>query len=48
MKVQAATAGESGLANLAVTLSGTQAVTFTGSASTAGLAAVAYIEYFKP
>lgn len=47
-QVQTATAAESGLIQTAVLMPAGNFVTFTGSASTAGLVATAYVEYFKP
>ena len=47
-QIQAATAAESGLVNLVQYMPVADYITFTGSASTAGMAATAYIEYFVP
>jgi hypothetical protein len=45
-QIIAATAAESGIQTLAIAMTANQAVTFTGSASTAGLVGTAFIEYY--
>lgn len=47
-QIQAATAAESGLLNLAVLVPAGNVVTFTGSATTVGMVATAYIFYLEP
>ena len=47
-QIIAATAAESGIADLAVIVPAGNYVTFTGSASTAGMVATAYLRYLKP
>jgi hypothetical protein len=47
-QIQAATGAESGLSNLVVLMPTGNFVTFTGSATTAGMVATAFIEYLVP
>jgi len=47
-QIIAATAAESGISNLVVALTGTQAVTITGSADTTGLVGFLVLDYIQP